>query len=516
MGGKYLIEGVLGRGGMGVVYVAVNQHTERRVAVKWMLPRFAADPGAATRFTREARMAGRIDHPNVVTIYDVAQDDRTPFLVMELLHGESLSAIVERGPIPHAELVPMIMPALRGIAAAHALGIVHRDLKPDNIFICKSAEGQALDAKVLDFGISKLTEGVPDHRLTATGAVMGTPHYMAPEQIRGVKEIDRRVDVYALGVILYEALSGRLPFQAETYAALAVMIATEEVPPLRGVAPGVPEELEAACTRAMARRPADRFPDVASFAAALEPFAHGIRFDVPTARRAVRSSHAVDASAPTLGHDAVAVAASPDKTSGARPKLSELDITVTGETGAEVLLPVPATSLPDAPLALDTPVAPREPAPSLARGRPRWLVPVAVASVLLAFGLALAVWRALGGQGDVTEAAAPASAPARPTSPVHDVTPATPGAPTAGAAEAPEAETTVGSGAVVVPVAPALPAGADVPSSAPPAPGVQHRPRTRGARATAGATGATGTPAATGTPNQVSGHRSGTMSSDEF
>ncbi|MBZ0116998.1 MAG: serine/threonine protein kinase, partial [Sandaracinaceae bacterium] len=268
---KYRVDHALGEGGMGTVYAATNVLTGKRVALKWLLPRLARDPRAVARFLREARAAGGIDHPNVVDVYDVGRDRGAPFLVMELLRGEPLTVLVGRRPVPSDTVVEMLMPALRGVAAAHARGIVHRDLKPENIFLCHGEDGRVTHAKVLDFGIST---GRDDG---ATAELAGTPQYMAPEQLRG-DEVDRRADVYALGVILYEALTGALPYDADDFTSMTRAHEVSSVVRLewRGVSPGLAEIVH----RAMALRPEERFPDVASLARALEPFGRGARFEM--------------------------------------------------------------------------------------------------------------------------------------------------------------------------------------------------------------------------------------------
>ena len=273
IGEKYRIEQILGEGGMGIVYAATNVLTSKRVAIKWMLPAAAQDEVSVQRFLREAHAAGRIHHPNVVDVYDVGREAGVPFLVMELMRGEPASAMIGDKPLPPAFVVDLLMPAMRGIHAAHELGVIHRDLKPDNIFVCRREDGEVETSKVLDFGISKaLAEDEQLRGITKTGAVMGTPHYMSPEQVRGRSDIDRRADVYALGVILYEALTGSPPFDAETFTALAVEIATATPKPLRTHVPNLDPALDEAVMRALARDRDERFPDVAELARAIEPF----------------------------------------------------------------------------------------------------------------------------------------------------------------------------------------------------------------------------------------------------
>jgi serine/threonine-protein kinase len=270
---KYRIEQLIGVGGMGAVFSATHQYTGKRVALKWMLPELAHDEDAVQRFMREARAAGRISHPNVVDVYDVGQHADSYFLVMEYLHGEPLTSALARRDLTPTEVLTLLLPAMRGVAAAHRQGVVHRDLKPDNIFLAYEQDGVRREAKVLDFGISKLSaDDQPSMHLTRTGAVIGTPYYMSPEQIRGTGEIDHRVDIYAIGVILYESLSGQVPFMAETYGALVLEIATGTPQSLTELVPNLPVELSRIVLRAMARNVADRYPTMEDLIAALEMF----------------------------------------------------------------------------------------------------------------------------------------------------------------------------------------------------------------------------------------------------
>jgi serine/threonine protein kinase len=296
--GKYRIEEVIGEGGMGAVFAATHALTSKRVALKWMLPELAADQGAVQRFMREAQAAGRIDHPNVVDVYDVGEHEGSIFLVMEYLQGETLTAAFRRGGLDARQVIQLLLPAMRGVSAAHAMGVVHRDLKPDNIFLSRGADGSYREPKVLDFGISKVSS-IGDSqqinpRLTRTGAVMGTPYYMSPEQIRGSAEVDQRTDVYAFGVILYEALTGHVPFDADAYSALILEIATGTPKRPRDLKPELPTKLEDVVLKAMAREPDQRFPTVEKLARALEPFAEGATFNVdrpdPTRSRTLGSA----------------------------------------------------------------------------------------------------------------------------------------------------------------------------------------------------------------------------------
>jgi serine/threonine-protein kinase len=293
IGDKYRVESLIARGGMGAVFLATHSVSGKRVALKWMLPALGQIKGARERFIREACATARIAHPNIVDIYDVGSEGGSVFLVMEYLRGETLSDRLMRTRMTATELIGLLMPALRAVAAAHSHGVVHRDLKPDNIFLCCSESGDDLEPKVLDFGISKFTsDEVRDLALTHSGAVLGTPYYMSPEQVRGAREVDGRTDVYAFGVIMFEALTGQRPFDAETYNELILKIATEPPPRAADLNPGLDPALVAVVERAMAREPRDRYPSIQALAAALEPFAGGVRF---------RSGRALSDRPPTSG-----------------------------------------------------------------------------------------------------------------------------------------------------------------------------------------------------------------------
>jgi serine/threonine-protein kinase len=275
--GKYRIERVLGEGGMGVVLAARHLHLDERVAIKFLLPRAVADGEAVARFLREARSAVRIKSEHVARVMDVGQTETgAPYMVMEYLDGSDLGALLrERGALPVEDAVDYVVQACEAIANAHVLGIIHRDLKPANLMLVRSSDGSPC-VKVLDFGISKVT--VPEgpgssHSMTRTMTVMGSPSYMSPEQMISTRNVDARTDIWALGAILYELLTGKLPFEAETIFGLGVMIAKSEPAPIGTFRRDVPEGLAAVVATCLAKSRDDRFDSVAALAEALRPFA---------------------------------------------------------------------------------------------------------------------------------------------------------------------------------------------------------------------------------------------------
>jgi serine/threonine-protein kinase len=281
IGGRYQIVRILGQGASGIVFEATHEFTGRAVALKWLHPHLAHDEIVVARFIREARAACAIDHPNVVAVLDAGRDRDTLFLVTEKLEGAPLSTSFLDAPLAADALVTALLPALRGVAAAHERGIIHRDLKPDNVFVVRSRPGWPGTTKVLDFGISKIHEAT-GRELTLSGAMLGSPYYMAPEQITDSKAIDERADVYALGVMLYEGLAGTVPYDADGLHELIAKVMGSNPFPIP--ATGLPPGLEDVVRRAMARSLEDRFPSVRELALALEPFA-GARFEDADARR---------------------------------------------------------------------------------------------------------------------------------------------------------------------------------------------------------------------------------------
>jgi serine/threonine protein kinase len=270
---KYVVESMIGRGGMGAVYVVVHRVTQKRLALKVLLPQYLDQPEIVERFLREAQAVGRIQHRNVVDVFDVGKDGDIFYIVMALLNGKPLSTLLREEPMPLSRLLTISLRAMEGVAAAHAEGVIHRDLKPDNIYVCKGVSGQLDDPKIVDFGISK-QEGAIDTRLTQSGVMLGTPHYMAFEQITGQRDLDERVDVYAVGAILYEAMAGEPPYDAESVGGLAVRMMSGPPQDLDERCSGLPHGLSDVIMRALSRERDQRFGTMDAFIAALRPYAN--------------------------------------------------------------------------------------------------------------------------------------------------------------------------------------------------------------------------------------------------
>ena len=276
LAGKYRVERVLGAGGMGVVVAAHHVQLDKRVAIKFLLPDALSNAEAVERFAREARAAVKITSEHVARVIDVGTlETGAPYMVMEFLEGHDLAQWVRlRGPLPLEQAVDFVLQACEAIAEAHALGIIHRDLKPANLFIVRGAD--ALHAvKVLDFGISKATaQGGKgqDVALTRTTAVMGSPLYMSPEQMASSRSVDARTDLWAMGVVLYELLTGRVPFDGETLPEVCTKIATQPPPPLRAARPDLPAAVEAIVVKCLEKDRERRYANISEFALALVEF----------------------------------------------------------------------------------------------------------------------------------------------------------------------------------------------------------------------------------------------------
>ncbi len=276
LAGKYRIERVLGRGGMGVVLEATHLLLEERVAVKLMLPEVLADQRVHARFFREAQLLARVRSEHVVRVRDIGElDTGEPYIVMEYLEGESLEERLEQVErLPSREVVDLVLEACEGLASAHRAGVIHRDIKPSNLFVTRAADGTPC-LKLLDFGISKgaAAHDSTDPSLTSTQVSMGSPLNMSPEQMRSARDVDHRTDIWSLGVVLYRSLSGVHPFEAQSLMELcALVLESEPVVLTERVAalePGLAEVIE----RCLKKAPEERFANVAELASALRPFA---------------------------------------------------------------------------------------------------------------------------------------------------------------------------------------------------------------------------------------------------
>lgn len=277
--GKYRIVRLLGEGGMGAVYEGENIRIHRSVAIKVLHAGVADNKEAVQRFEREAQAAGRIGSEHIVEVLDLGNlPDGDRFMVMEYLQGDSLSSRIQsRGRLSPQETYRIVRQILEGLKAAHGAGIIHRDLKPDNAFLLKSRGGQPDFVKLLDFGISKFStlSGEAGFSMTRTGAVMGTPYYMSPEQAKGGKDLDLRSDLYAVGVIVYEAITGRVPFNADTFNELLFKIVLEAPEPIERIVPDCDPAFVQIVQKAMARDPAQRYQSAAEFQQVLDQWAQG-------------------------------------------------------------------------------------------------------------------------------------------------------------------------------------------------------------------------------------------------
>jgi serine/threonine-protein kinase len=276
LAGKYRVDRVLGVGGMGVVVAAHHIQLDDRVAIKFMLPEVLHNHEAVERFAREARAAVKIKSEHVARVSDVGTlETGAPYMVMEYLEGSDLSAFLEQqGTLPIEQLVEFVLQACEALAEAHAYGIVHRDLKPANLFVTRRPDGR-LAIKVLDFGISKMISfgdsGAP-MSMTTSAALLGSPLYMSPEQMRSSRDVDARSDIWSLGVILYEMLAGASPFAADNLPDLVVKVMSTTPPPLRDVRPDAPPGIEAVVLTCLQKDRDRRYQNVAGLAIALAPF----------------------------------------------------------------------------------------------------------------------------------------------------------------------------------------------------------------------------------------------------
>ncbi len=388
---KYRTVRVLGLGGHGAVFEAVNTWTERRVALKLLVGAATLHPEISERFFREARASTRVTHPAIVEVLDMGRDphDGTLFLVQELLDGEDLRDVLRRDRTidPHV-LIELLAPVLDALSTAHLAGVVHRDLKPANIFLARQRDGR-IAAKVIDFGVASMNEGAGGaQELTSAGALLGTPDYMAPEQARGERATGQS-DVWAMGVVLYEALAGQRPFRAQGAHAMLLKVIADDPPPLTSVAPGVPASLADLVHRALRRDPAERWTSMASLRDALSrwaesnPRAAGANEVTPQTQLAPTfdpgDATPVSLEAPDMGDQTLAVQL-PEHAHYAGGDVTD---EATRLRSAPVSSPVAAPSMPTAPPVIS--IAP--PAPSRSSSRAPIVAAVAVAASLIGAAL---------------------------------------------------------------------------------------------------------------------------------
>jgi len=342
--GKYRLDRVLGRGGMGLVMAATHTQLQQRVALKFLRADMLENPQVVARFTREAQAAARVQGPHVARVLDVGElPSGAPYMVMEYLDGEDLERTLRRrGALPIAEAVDILLQGAEAVAEAHTLGIVHRDLKPANLFLARYPGGREI-VKVLDFGISKVQEPAGSPGLTQPAAMFGSPPYMAPEQVRSARAADPRSDIWSLGAVLYELLTQAVPFPAESYQAQFAAILLNEPTPPRSLRPEIPPALEAAILRCLSKEPAQRFQEVASLAFALAPFGSPSSADVPARIARVISTAATGRPAsPTAMAEGVAPAPLSEPT---RPLSGPVTVTSTPTAAVPLTSPVESAAI---------------------------------------------------------------------------------------------------------------------------------------------------------------------------
>ncbi|MBL8609403.1 MAG: serine/threonine protein kinase, partial [Myxococcales bacterium] len=358
--GRYRLESLLGEGGMGMVWRARDHQEDRDVAIKFV--KDAAGPDEHRRFLREARAAMAVDHPAIVRVFSVeTAPDGTPMMIMELLRGETLAEMIERvGRLTLAQCADIFLPIVSAVGTAHAKGVIHRDLKPENVFLVEVPKGKPPEVRVLDFGIAKLTALEGDAKatagLTSTGTLLGTPYYMSPEQVFADKDLDHRADIWSLGVVLYECLSGRKPVQGDSLGQLLRVITTASMPPLRALSPELPEDVLALNERMLRVDRNDRPSDLR---------------EVYTVFRAYTSAQASPFSGATLR-----ISGLPEHGIGTGPVAAV----------APALTPAPG-QMPSDSGARSGSISASTPMPSgVPSGRPGWLLPAALVAGLVVAG----------------------------------------------------------------------------------------------------------------------------------
>lgn len=381
LAGKYKVERVLAQGGMGVVVAAIHQQLEQRVALKFLLPEEMKNESVVGRFMREARAAVRLRSEHVARVLDVGTAETgSPYIVMEYLEGCDLSAVIASGePISVRSAVSYVLQASEAVAEAHALGIVHRDLKPANLFLTHRPDGTPC-VKVLDFGISKLVGR--ELAMTKTNALLGTPYYMSPEQLRSSRDADWRSDIWALGMVLYELLTGSVAYERETLPQLCMAIMHDPLPSARDRRADIPEELNAVIERALAKDPSERYASLADFANALAPFSPLGPASEQRIARVLGDSRAVDLSEPPVAMPAAMPPIERDVEAPARKGASQAP--TVNVVGSVVVSPPTSAGVVRS--------VEEEPAPPSERPRRAWIL-VPMVSLLVGAGVGAAVWK---------------------------------------------------------------------------------------------------------------------------
>jgi serine/threonine-protein kinase len=425
LAGKYRVERLLGRGGMGMVLSAIHVKLDERVAIKLLLPEALAEPEAVARFEREARAVRKIKSEHVAKVSDVdTLEDGSPYIVMEYLDGLDLGHFVKRrGPLPISEAVDYMLQVCEVLAEAHSYGIVHRDLKPANLFVTTRADGSTC-IKVIDFGISKvLHAGQTEAQggLTATGMILGSPLFMSPEQMIAPKTVDGRADIWSVGATLYKLLTGRPPFDGESMPQVCAMILAGAWTPIAGRRPDTPPGLEEVVRRCLQREPNDRYANVAQLAAALAVYggpqaqASAERAARVLAQASPKSARSADTAQPSGPVVATGVTPAPTISSTSLPIASAPPAVVppaplsdSGARGAATLREAGGSLVTPPPSVERTNVAwGASPAGAPAPAPVRWPVYAGALMFVLGIGIAVGMWSRSGAAGTAPAEALP-------------------------------------------------------------------------------------------------------------
>jgi eukaryotic-like serine/threonine-protein kinase len=406
---KYRIVRVLGRGGMGVVVEAEHVQLDEKVAIKFLIGEHTFSKEARDRFTREGRAVVKLRSEHVTRVRDVGElSTGQPYIVMELMVGQDLAHTLDVAPPPPAEIVDLMLQACEALAEAHASGIVHRDIKPANMFVTHTIDGVP-HLKLFDFGVATGFTG--DQHITSTGIVVGTPAFMCPEQMRSSRQAEPRWDLWSLGVVMYEAIEGRRPFDGEGFAETVVAVLTEQPPPMRRT----PDGLEAVILRCLEKDPEARFQSAAELAVALAPFAHSADQAKTSVARTARTLRKRADSAPSIGEPRKPRAVSPivdtELASSARMEISRVE--AARVEAARVEAARVEASLPDESSLSDEPLL-DDPAPAIPERRNKVLLALIGVAMLMLGGVA---FHEITSSDPETPLAMPPNPPSAPSAP---------------------------------------------------------------------------------------------------